>query len=134
MFMYKKRDNVLYEFADDIAPRYITASLPIDYSTIACGDKFGNFFIGRLPQEISTRVCGLFGLNAPIALREGIPVPNLEDMSEIQSNHSGPYSIKQKCEREITSPLFSFLHPLLSRIVIAYSKALYNEADHIQPL
>eukprot|EP00884_Botryococcus_braunii_P014213 jgi/Botrbrau1/22793/Bobra.0132s0119.1 len=31
MFKYKKLDNVLYEFADDIAPRHITASLPIDY-------------------------------------------------------------------------------------------------------
>lgn len=65
MFMYKKRDNVLYEFADDIAARYITAALPIDYSTIACADKFGNFFVGRLPPDISTRVSRPLGRVPP---------------------------------------------------------------------
>jgi splicing factor 3B subunit 3 len=55
-FKYKKQENVLYEFADDIAPRYISATLPLDYNSMAIGDKFSNFCITRLPTEISIKV------------------------------------------------------------------------------
>src|SRR5262249_29462569 len=40
-------------FADDIVPRWITASVMVDYDTVAGGDKFGNFFVLRLPRELS---------------------------------------------------------------------------------
>lgn len=55
-FKYKKSENVLYQYADDIAPRHLTAALPLDYDTIAGGDKFGNFFITRLPADVSAQV------------------------------------------------------------------------------
>jgi len=52
-FKYKAAENVLYEFADDVAPRHITAALPLDYDTVAAADKFCNVFLTRLPAEVS---------------------------------------------------------------------------------
>lgn len=55
-FRYNKADNKLYCFADDVHPRYITAMTLLDYDTVAAGDKFGNFFVLRLPQDISAQI------------------------------------------------------------------------------
>ncbi len=55
-FKYKKSENILYQYADDIAPRHLTAALPLDYDTVAGGDKFGNIFLTRLPADISAQV------------------------------------------------------------------------------
>jgi hypothetical protein len=55
-FRYNKADNKLYSFADDVHPRYITAMTPLDYDTVAAGDKFGNFFVLRLPADVSAQV------------------------------------------------------------------------------
>jgi splicing factor 3B subunit 3 len=40
------------EIADDILPRYITASVLVDYHTIVGGDKFENVFVSRVPLDI----------------------------------------------------------------------------------
>ncbi|KXZ43846.1 hypothetical protein GPECTOR_79g125 [Gonium pectorale] len=56
MMRYKKAENAFYIFADDVAPRYLTAVLPLDYDTVAAGDKFGNFVVLRLPREASQQV------------------------------------------------------------------------------
>jgi len=40
------------ELADDILPRWITASCMIDYHTIVAADKFENLFITRVPLDI----------------------------------------------------------------------------------
>ena len=53
---YKKSDNALYVYADDVVPRHVTTALPLDYDTIAGGDTFGNFFITRLPATVSAQV------------------------------------------------------------------------------
>eukprot|EP01132_Coremiostelium_polycephalum_P002352 gene2352-2902_t len=53
---YKKSENMLYVFADDTSPRYVTASALLDYDTVAGGDKFGNIFVVRLPTTISDEV------------------------------------------------------------------------------
>ncbi|CAL5225226.1 g8014 [Coccomyxa viridis] len=55
-FKYKQGENVLYEYADDIAPRHLTATLPLDYDTVAAADKFGNIFVTRLPPDVSSQV------------------------------------------------------------------------------
>eukprot|EP00879_Flechtneria_rotunda_P016767 GHRR01017550.1.p1 GENE.GHRR01017550.1~~GHRR01017550.1.p1 ORF type:complete len:1036 (+),score=359.64 GHRR01017550.1:786-3893(+) len=55
-FRYNKKDNKLYSFADDVHPRYITAMTLLDYDTVAAGDKFGNFFVLRLPAGVSAQV------------------------------------------------------------------------------
>ena len=47
---HKTNENQFYIFADDVIPRWLTASIFIDYDTIAGADKFENFFIYRLPQ------------------------------------------------------------------------------------
>lgn len=54
-FKYKAAENVLYEFADDVAPRHMTAALPLDYETVAGADKFCNVFLTRLPAEVSAQ-------------------------------------------------------------------------------
>ncbi|CAG8439417.1 6787_t:CDS:10 [Acaulospora morrowiae] len=53
---YRQHDNRIIIFADDTTPRWITTTAMIDYDTIAGGDKFGNFFIDRLPAETSEEV------------------------------------------------------------------------------
>ena len=55
-FKYKKSENILYEFADDVAPRHLISALPLDYDSVAGGDKFGNFFICRVPADVSAQV------------------------------------------------------------------------------
>jgi len=53
---YKKAENQLFIFADDIAPRWMTQSAVLDYDTVAGADKFGNLFICRLPSEVSDEI------------------------------------------------------------------------------
>ncbi|KAK9701194.1 pre-mRNA-splicing factor rse1, partial [Basidiobolus ranarum] len=53
---YKARENQIIIFADDSSPKWLTSTTMIDYDTVAGGDKFGNFFIERLPQSISQEV------------------------------------------------------------------------------
>lgn len=53
---YKRGDNVLVVFADDSTPRHVVASVILDKNTVACGDKFGNIAILRLPSDVSDDV------------------------------------------------------------------------------
>jgi len=53
---YKKSENQLFIFADEITPRWLTCTTVLDYDTIAGGDKFGNIFISRLPPQVSDEV------------------------------------------------------------------------------
>lgn len=53
---YKKAENIIYEYADDVAPRYVTSALQLDYDTMCGADKFGNIFMTRLPSDISAQV------------------------------------------------------------------------------
>ncbi|KAJ9100377.1 pre-mRNA-splicing factor rse1 [Naganishia adeliensis] len=46
----------LLVFADDTQPRWITAMHMVDYETVACGDKFGNIFVNRLPEHVGATV------------------------------------------------------------------------------
>ena len=62
LMKYKKNDNQLYCFADEATPRYLTSVLPIDFDTVAGGDKFGNVFVARLPAEVSAQVRCLLAL------------------------------------------------------------------------
>ena len=52
-FVYKHQDNRLIVFADDTTPRWTTASAMVDYDTVVGGDKFGNFWVNRLPTSVS---------------------------------------------------------------------------------
>jgi splicing factor 3B subunit 3 len=61
---YKRAENSLYIYADDIVPRHVTSGLLMDYDTMAGGDKFGNFFMTRLPAETSAQV-------KPVRFRSG---------------------------------------------------------------
>ena len=46
---YKKDENQLYVFADDVLPRWITSFTLLDFDTVAGADKFENVFVLRLP-------------------------------------------------------------------------------------
>jgi splicing factor 3B subunit 3 len=48
---YRPQENTLSIFADDSVPRFITCMCAVDYNTVACGDKFGNVFVLRLPES-----------------------------------------------------------------------------------
>lgn len=54
--VYKAPENRLLIFADDPQPRWVTASVMVDYMTVAAGDKFGNVFVNRLEQKISDQI------------------------------------------------------------------------------
>ncbi|PPR91552.1 hypothetical protein GOBAR_AA29134 [Gossypium barbadense] len=43
-------------FADDVVPRWLTASYHIDFDTMAGADKFGNVYFVRLPQDVSDEI------------------------------------------------------------------------------
>jgi len=53
---YQRQENNFVLFADDVAPRWLTASTVLDANTLAGADKFGNLFVTRLPQEVSDDV------------------------------------------------------------------------------
>jgi len=48
---YRPTENTLHVFADDVAPRWLTASCVLDFNSVAGADKFGNIFVVRLPTE-----------------------------------------------------------------------------------
>ena len=53
---YQRQENTFVLFADDVVPRWLTASCVLDANTLAGADKFGNLFVTRLPQEVSDDV------------------------------------------------------------------------------
>ena len=53
---YKREDGSMYIVADDVQPRHVTAACPLDYDTIAGGDRFGNVFVSRLAQDVSDEI------------------------------------------------------------------------------
>lgn len=53
---YHRRDNVLAIFADDTIPRFVTTLAILDYATVCGGDKFGNVFVLRLPDDTDDNV------------------------------------------------------------------------------
>src|SRR5690554_7950243 len=53
---YKKEDNKIYAFADQVTPRWVTSFQCLDYDTVAVGDKFGNIFISRIPPQTSEEI------------------------------------------------------------------------------
>lgn len=53
---FKRLENQFHIFADDPAPRWLTASCRVDYDTVAGGDKFGNFVVERLPPKVADTI------------------------------------------------------------------------------
>ncbi|CAM8900822.1 unnamed protein product [Rhodiola kirilowii] len=53
---YRRDENQLYIFADDVVPRWLTATYHVDFDTMAGADKFGNIYFVRLPQDVSDEV------------------------------------------------------------------------------
>jgi splicing factor 3B subunit 3 len=53
---YKKSDNQIYIFADQVTPRWVTSFVTLDYNTVAVADKFGNVMFSRLPAQTSDEI------------------------------------------------------------------------------
>ena len=53
---YKRSENQLIVFADDVFPRWVTCTCILDYDTIVCADKFGNVSIIRLPADVNDEI------------------------------------------------------------------------------
>ncbi len=53
---YIYSENKLVVFADDTIPRWTTRAIMTDYNTIVGADKFGNFFVNRLPEKIANEL------------------------------------------------------------------------------
>ncbi|KAL7746725.1 pre-mRNA-splicing factor rse1 [Sorochytrium milnesiophthora] len=53
---YRYQDSRIVVFADDKLPRWVTCGVMLDFETIAGGDKFGNFFVLRLPGKVSDEI------------------------------------------------------------------------------
>jgi splicing factor 3B subunit 3 len=49
---YVLQENRFHVFCDDHKPRWITRAMMLDFHTVAAADKFGNFFINRLPSDL----------------------------------------------------------------------------------
>ena len=70
MFLrYDMGDNQLVPFVDDHKARWVTKTTMVDYNTIAGGDKFGNFFISRLPKDLVDELSGDIGQQKPLSDR-----------------------------------------------------------------
>ncbi|UXI19321.1 DNA polymerase beta-like [Sarcoptes scabiei] len=53
---YKRSENQLIVFADDVFPRWVTCTCILDYDTIAGADKFGNISIIRLAPDVNDEI------------------------------------------------------------------------------
>lgn len=49
VLVYRKEDNQIYSFADDVVSRWLCNFTVLDHDTIAAVDKFENVFVLRLP-------------------------------------------------------------------------------------
>lgn len=51
--VYKPKHNRVIPFADDVIQRWCTATTMLDYETTAGGDKFGNLWVVKCPEQAS---------------------------------------------------------------------------------
>ncbi|KAK4550552.1 hypothetical protein LTR36_000131 [Oleoguttula mirabilis] len=51
--VYKPKHNRMIGFVDDTIQRWTTATTMVDYETVAGGDKFGNLWVVRCPEQAS---------------------------------------------------------------------------------
>lgn len=51
--VYKPEHNRVIPFADDVIQRWTTTTTMLDYETTAGGDKFGNLWVVRCPEQAS---------------------------------------------------------------------------------
>jgi splicing factor 3B subunit 3 len=56
MVRYDKANKSMEIIADTNTPRYVTAAAIVDFNTVACGDKFGNIAVMRLPPGVSEEI------------------------------------------------------------------------------
>lgn len=50
---FDRQNSIMTPFCDDATPRFPLSSILLDHSTVASGDRFGNFTVLRVPTEVS---------------------------------------------------------------------------------
>lgn len=55
-FKFDHKENQFFPISNDTSKRQITAMTTVDSKTVISGDKFGNIFVNRLPENISSQV------------------------------------------------------------------------------
>lgn len=50
---FDRVNKIMTPFCDDATPRFPLSSLLLDHSTVASGDRFGNFAVLRVPSDVS---------------------------------------------------------------------------------
>ena len=53
---YRAKDNQFLIFCDDTAGRGVSALCMLDFDTVAGADRYGNFFVNRVPAAVSEEV------------------------------------------------------------------------------
>lgn len=66
LLRYDLNENQLVALVDDHKPRWLTKSCMVDYNTVAAGDKFGNFFVNRLPKDLLDELAEDEGKQKPL--------------------------------------------------------------------
>ncbi|SCV02086.1 LANO_0F15104g1_1 [Lachancea nothofagi CBS 11611] len=56
LFLFDKRLNQFISLADDVVKRHVTALEFLDRSTVIGGDRFGNIWVLRVPQDIEKMI------------------------------------------------------------------------------
>ncbi|KAF2860189.1 hypothetical protein K470DRAFT_258155 [Piedraia hortae CBS 480.64] len=51
--VFKPAHNRMFAFVDDVVQRWTTTTTMVDYETVAGGDKFGNIWLVRCPEQAS---------------------------------------------------------------------------------
>ena len=58
---YRRIENAIVIFADDTLPRFTTTITLVDHDTVCGADKFGCFFMLRVPEDVNDEVENLSG-------------------------------------------------------------------------
>jgi len=58
MVKYSPADNKFVILVDDTVPRWLTTGVTLDPTTICGGDKFGNIFVLRVPDNVAQQIDG----------------------------------------------------------------------------
>jgi len=53
---YRPEDNLFFHFCDDSQARAVSVLKMADYDTVIGGDRFGNFWINRVPATVSSEI------------------------------------------------------------------------------
>jgi splicing factor 3B subunit 3 len=85
--LYSPETNTFGTLSIDVIPRYITCACPLDFETVAGGDKFGNIFVLQIPDNAST--VDFATLSGPQTLWSGDAGEKMNRFKDLTQFHVG---------------------------------------------